>query len=50
MRLTEFGEAFLPKAKPVLHELEEARRAIDNLQEEVRSKLVLGVIPTVMPC
>jgi len=49
VRLTEFGEAFLPKAKTVLHELEEARRAIDDLQSEIRGKLLVGVIPTVMP-
>ena len=49
MRLTEFGEAFLPKAKTVLRELEKARRAIDNLQDEIRGKLMVGVIPTVMP-
>ena len=29
VQLTEFGEAFLPKAKTVLRELEDARRAID---------------------
>lgn len=49
VRLTEFGEALLPKAKTVLHELEEARRAVDNLRDEVRGKLIVGVIPTVMP-
>jgi LysR family hydrogen peroxide-inducible transcriptional activator len=49
VRLTEFGEAFLPKAGTVLRELEEARRAIDNLQDEVQGKLMVGVIPTVMP-
>lgn len=49
VRLTEFGEAFLPKAKTVLHDIEEARRAIDNLQDDVRGKLMVGVIPTVMP-
>jgi LysR family transcriptional regulator, hydrogen peroxide-inducible genes activator len=49
VQLTEFGEAFLPKAKTVLRELEEARRAIDNLQDDVRGKLIVGAIPTVMP-
>jgi LysR family transcriptional regulator, hydrogen peroxide-inducible genes activator len=49
VRLTEFGEAFLPKAKTVLRELEEARRTIDDLQDEGQGKLMVGVIPTVMP-
>jgi LysR family transcriptional regulator, hydrogen peroxide-inducible genes activator len=49
VRLTEFGEAFLPKAETVLRELEEARRTIDDLQDEVQGKLMVGVIPTVMP-
>ena len=49
MRLTEFGEAFLPKAETVLRELEGARRTIDDLQDDVRGKLTVGVIPTVMP-
>ena len=49
VRLTEFGEAFLPKAKTVLRELEEARRTIDDLQDVCQGKLMVGVIPTVMP-
>ena len=49
VRLTEFGEIFLPKARMVLLELEESRRAIDNLQDDIRGKLTVGVIPTVMP-
>jgi LysR family transcriptional regulator, hydrogen peroxide-inducible genes activator len=49
VRLTEFGEAFLPKAETVLRELEGARRTIDDLQDDVRGKLTVGVIPTVMP-
>ena len=49
VRLTEFGEAFLPKARIILHEVEVARRVVDDLQDDIRSKLTLGVIPTIMP-
>ena len=49
VRLTEFGEAFLPKARIILQEVEVARRVVDELQDDVRGKLTVGVIPTIMP-
>ena len=49
VRLTDLGEAFLPRARSVLHELSSAK---DELSERLQSEagpVVIGAIPTVAP-
>jgi DNA-binding transcriptional LysR family regulator len=49
VRLTDLGEAFLPRARSVLHELSSAK---DELTERLQSEagpVVLGAIPTIAP-
>jgi DNA-binding transcriptional LysR family regulator len=49
VRLTDLGEAFLPRARSVLHELSTAK---DELTERLQSEagpVVIGAIPTVAP-
>jgi LysR family hydrogen peroxide-inducible transcriptional activator len=49
VRLTDLGEAFLPRARSVLHELSSAK---DELTERLQSEagpVVVGAIPTVAP-
>lgn len=40
--LTETGKTLLPRAKQLLHDIEDARRAIDNLRGEVSGTLRIG--------
>lgn len=40
--LTEAGKTLLPRAKQLLHDIEDARRAIDNLSGEVSGTLRIG--------
>jgi len=49
VRLTEFGEAFLPRVKMILHEMENARQEIVEMAGQERGRLVVGSIPTVAP-
>jgi LysR family hydrogen peroxide-inducible transcriptional activator len=49
VRLTDLGEAFLPRARSVLHELSSAK---DELTERLQSEagpVVIGAIPTIAP-
>jgi LysR family hydrogen peroxide-inducible transcriptional activator len=49
IRLTDLGEAFLPRARSVLHELSSAK---DELTERLQSEagpVVIGAIPTIAP-
>ena len=49
VRLTDLGEAFLPRARSVLHELSSAK---DELTERLQSEtgpVVVGAIPTIAP-
>jgi LysR family hydrogen peroxide-inducible transcriptional activator len=49
VRLTDLGEAFLPRARSVLHELSSAKdELIERLQSEA-GPVVVGAIPTVAP-
>jgi LysR family hydrogen peroxide-inducible transcriptional activator len=48
-RLTQFGEAFLPRAQRVLRELTEAKCEIQDLAGGNRGTIVLGAIPTIAP-
>ncbi len=42
VQLTEAGRALLPRARTILHELEDGRRAISNLSGEVAGRLSIG--------
>ncbi|MCX6593890.1 MAG: LysR family transcriptional regulator [Acidobacteria bacterium] len=49
VKLTAYGQAFMPEAEAVLRQLRRARRAIDALLPEDCGSLTVGVIPTVLP-
>jgi LysR family hydrogen peroxide-inducible transcriptional activator len=49
VRLTEVGQAFLPRALSVLRELEAARGDVVESKESVSGPVAVGVIPTVAP-
>ena len=49
IRLTAYGEALRQPAADILQQVAEARSSLDSLQEGVRGKLRVGVIPTIMP-
>ncbi len=47
--LTPAGELFLPHAKQILREVDEALRRVSSSGSVVRGRLVLGVLPTIAP-
>jgi LysR family transcriptional regulator, hydrogen peroxide-inducible genes activator len=49
IRLTAYGEALRQPAADILQQVAEAKSSLDCLQEGVRGKLRVGVIPTIMP-
>jgi LysR family transcriptional regulator, hydrogen peroxide-inducible genes activator len=49
VRLTEPGRAFLPRARNILHEVEEASSNIQETATVIGGSVSLGVIPTVAP-
>jgi LysR family hydrogen peroxide-inducible transcriptional activator len=49
VRLTSFGEAFLPRAEAILRQLADAKQEIEEMSGAERGKLVIGSIPTVAP-
>src|SRR4051794_9816842 len=49
VRLTEPGRAFLPRARNILHEIEEASSNIHETATIIGGSVSLGVIPTVAP-
>jgi LysR family hydrogen peroxide-inducible transcriptional activator len=49
VRLTETGQAFLPRARAVLRELEAARGDVAEQKDFVGGSVTIGVIPTVAP-
>jgi LysR family hydrogen peroxide-inducible transcriptional activator len=49
VRLTETGQAFLPRARAVLRELEAARGDVAEQKDSVGGSVTIGVIPTVAP-
>lgn len=48
-RLTQFGEAFLPKAEAILRQLGDAKLQIQEMAGASRGRVVLGAIPTIAP-
>jgi len=49
VRLTDLGEAFLPRARSVLHELSSAKDELTERLHSEASPVVIGAIPTIAP-
>src|SRR5271155_2978269 len=49
VRLTTFGETFLPRAQAILREMGEAKSEIRQLAGTDSGSVILGVIPTIAP-
>src|SRR5271168_2620754 len=49
VRLTELGQAFLPRARAVLRDLEAARGEVDERKAAIDGPVSVGVIPTIAP-
>jgi len=49
VRLTELGQAFLPHARAVLHDLEAARIEVVERKSSASGNICVGVIPTIAP-
>jgi LysR family transcriptional regulator, hydrogen peroxide-inducible genes activator len=49
VRLTQMGEAFLPRAEGILRQLDETRLEIQEMSGAEQGKLVIGAIPTIAP-
>ncbi len=47
--LTEAGRAFVPHARSILHQMEEARSSVADKGADIRGSVAVGVIPTVAP-
>jgi LysR family hydrogen peroxide-inducible transcriptional activator len=49
VRLTSFGEAFLPRAQSILRQVGDAKQEMEEMAGGERGKLVVGSIPTIAP-
>ncbi len=49
VRLTQFGEAFLPRAEAILRQMADATAEMQEMAGAERGKLVIGSIPTIAP-
>src|SRR6185437_10847526 len=49
VRLTEAGNAFLPHARAMLHQVEAARASVEDRRTDMRGSVTVGVIPTIAP-
>src|SRR6266568_2507394 len=49
IRLTTFGEALRHRALDILQQVAQAESSLASLQQGVRGRLRIGVIPTIMP-
>lgn len=49
VRLTSFGEIFLPRAQAILRQVADAKQEIEDMAGVERGRLVVGAIPTVAP-
>lgn len=49
VRLTDAGQAFLPHARSILHQLEEARASVTSQSTDLGGGVVVGAIPTIAP-
>jgi LysR family transcriptional regulator, hydrogen peroxide-inducible genes activator len=49
VRLTQLGEAFLPRAEAILRQLDESKLEIQEMAGAEQGKLAIGAIPTIAP-
>ncbi|MGC8550102.1 MAG: LysR family transcriptional regulator [Acidobacteriaceae bacterium] len=49
IRLTEAGRAFLPHARSILSQVENARSSVQERSADARGSVTVGVIPTIAP-
>jgi|SRR5579864_1891262 len=49
VKLTPFGETFLPRVKAILRDMENAKQEIEEMSGQERGRLVIGSIPTIAP-
>jgi LysR family transcriptional regulator, hydrogen peroxide-inducible genes activator len=49
VRLTSFGETFLPRAEAILQQMGEAKQEIEEMAGVAKGRVVVGVIPTIAP-
>jgi LysR family hydrogen peroxide-inducible transcriptional activator len=49
IRLTDFGKAFLPKARAILRQIGEAKTEIHEMAGLEKGEITVGVIPTIAP-
>jgi len=49
VRLTPFGETFLPRAEAILQQLGEAKQEIEEMVGLEKGRVVVGAIPTIAP-
>src|SRR6266849_3473255 len=49
VRLTGFGQVFLPRARTILFELKAAKEEVAEQQSSVSGPICVGVIPTIAP-
>ena len=49
VQLTELGQAFLPRARAVLHDLEAARSEVVERKTAIGAPIAVGAIPTIAP-
>src|SRR5271169_555538 len=49
VRITEAGRAFIPRARAILEQMDEARSSVAANEADLRGSVAVGVIPTVAP-
>src|ERR1700683_4017365 len=49
VRVTEAGRAFIPRARAILEQMDEARSSVAANNADLRGSIAVGVIPTVAP-
>jgi len=49
VRLTSFGETFLPRAEAILRQVDDAKHEIEEMAGVERGRVVVGAIPTIAP-
>ena len=49
VKLTRYGEALLPAAQEIVRKTLETEKLLSSLQRDDQGKLVIGVIPTILP-
>jgi DNA-binding transcriptional LysR family regulator len=49
VRLTSFGQTFLPRADAILREVDDAKQEIEEMAGLERGRIAVGAIPTIAP-